>query len=168
MTCEKVSKIKHSIWTIVSCLSRIGQLFDTLGKSRLPMVVQLLWFLQTLVSKRTVSNLPASLFWIVWPWTLSRSPWESHLPKMCFPVCVNTGGSLFRHVFFKICREGLSFFFFPYGISKALLKHLRSPAELSQLNHIGRSPFFFSALNFLPKQWDHSWRRAIDLSWPLK
>lgn len=87
------------------------------------------------------SILPASLFCIACSWTLSHSPWESHLLKKCFPICMNTGGYLFRHALCKICKEGLPLFF-PYGISKTLRKYLWSPAKLSQPNHMGRSSVF--------------------------
>lgn len=88
------------------------------------------------------SCLPADLFLIVWSWTFFSPLWESHLPKSCFLIYANTGGSLFRHAFFKICKEELSYFS-PYGISKALLKHLWSSAKLLQPNHMGRSSLCF-------------------------
>lgn len=88
-------------------------------------------------------NLPASksFFWIVWSWILSHASWESHLPKMCFPVCVNTGGSLFRHALFKICREGLSFFS-PMGF----LKHSWNTCEVLQNCH---NPILWEDTHFL-------------------
>ena len=92
--------------------------------------------------KRIVSNLPASLFWIVWSWTLSHPPWDSHLQKACFPIYVHTPGSLFRHAIFKICREGLSYFP-PVGF----LKHSRNTCKIITITwedlHIKKEKQFY-------------------------